>query len=183
MYLLSPEVSEMRRREKQKYYIAKFFKNVLPDRPHPAVLPKIESLDRTPPVKWRVVKFLHSTSFENVYESTPKRPKFEIEVDNDDNDDDNDAAEEEVKDFGRKNFGEIASPYLKPYLYLRPFLDKQYGIRRDIGRFMIGNSTLSVDDASNMSLKGRHFKGTKRIRDLSRKNVYKAVITTRSEEI
>jgi hypothetical protein len=43
---------------------------------------------------------------------------------------------------------------------------------------MIGNSPLSVDDASNMSLKGRHFKGTKRIRDLSRKNVYKAVITT-----
>jgi len=41
------------------------------------------------------------------------------------------------------NFGEIASPYLSPYLYNRIFLDKQYGIRReDDGRFMIGESTL-----------------------------------------
>jgi hypothetical protein len=129
-------------------------------------------------VKRRVVKPLPSTSFESVYESTPKRPKFEIEVEDDDNDDENDAVEEEVKDFGRKNFGEIASPYLTSYVYNRQFLDKQYGIRRDIGRFLICSSTLSVDDASDISLKGRHFKDTMRLLDLTRKNVYKAVITT-----
>jgi len=51
-----------------------------------------------------------------------------------------DAAEEEVIDFGRMKFVEIASLYLTPYLYNRIFPDKQYGIRReDVGSFMIGD--------------------------------------------
>ena len=108
--------------------------------------------------KWAA---LPSNSNVAVYETTPKNPKFEIEVENDDNDDD--PVEEEVKDIGRKNFSEIPSPYLTPYLYTRRFLDKQYRIRRkDDGRFFIGDSTLPVDDGSDISLKGKLFQVTRR---------------------
>ena len=70
--------------------------------------------------------------------------------------------DEDVIYFGRKNFGELASPFLTPYLYSRRFLDKQYGIRReDDGTFMIGDSTLSVDEARDISIKRSHFKGTR----------------------
>ena len=79
----------------------------------------------------RIVEPLVSTYVETVKETTPKKHKFEIEVDDDDDDVDCDAVEEEVKDFGRKNFGEKASPYLTPYLYNRWFLNKQYCIRRE----------------------------------------------------
>jgi hypothetical protein len=53
------------------------------------------------------------------------------------NDDDDDAAndfesvDEEVRAFGKSIFGEIASPYLSPYIYNKSFLDKEYGIRKD----------------------------------------------------
>ena len=70
--------------------------------------------------------------------ATPRKPKFEIGEDD---------IEEEVSDLGRKNFGELASAYLEPYLHNVRYLDKQYGIRReDEGRIMIGDSTLSVGD-------------------------------------
>ena len=65
----------------------------------------------------RLVESLPSISAaaaENLYESTPRKRKFEID----------DEEEQEVSDFGRKNFGELASSYLTPYLYSRRFLDK-----------------------------------------------------------
>ena len=65
-------------------------------------------------------------SIETVYETTPKRPKFEITTDEDDDDD---VVEKEVNDFGRKNFGELGSPYLTPYLYNRRFLGRKYSIK------------------------------------------------------
>ena len=69
------------------------------------------------------------------YESTPWKPKLVIDEEEDD-------VEEEVIDFVRGNFDELASPYLKPYFYNGRFLDKQYGIRKeDDGSFMIGDST------------------------------------------
>jgi hypothetical protein len=61
------------------------------------------------------------TSAETVYESTPRKPIFEINEDEGEVEYDN-GEEEDVRDFGRKKFGEIASPYLTPYLYMR-FLD------------------------------------------------------------
>ena len=61
--------------------------------------------------------------------------------------------EEEVSDLGRQNFSELASPYLKPYLHTSRFLYKQNGIRKvDDGRFMIGDSALSVDDMCDISV-------------------------------
>jgi hypothetical protein len=69
-------------------------------------------------MKRRVVESLPSKAA--LYESTPRKPKFEI-------DEKDDGAEEEVRDLGRKNFGELESPYLKPYLYIGRFLDTQYG--------------------------------------------------------
>jgi hypothetical protein len=43
---------------------------------------------------------------------------------------------------------------------------------------MIGDSTLSVDDASNISEKGRHFKGTRGLWELlTLKNVDRGFIT------
>ena len=70
----------------------------------------------------------------------PQETKFEIDDD-----------EEEVSDFG-----EFASPYLKPYLHNARFLDKQYGFRReDGGKFIIGISVLTVDDTSVISINGR----------------------------
>ena len=52
-------------------------------------------------------------SIETVYETTPKRPKYEIQVDDDYG---YDAVEVLVKEFCRKNFDEIVCPYLMPYL-------------------------------------------------------------------
>ena len=84
-------------------------------------------------------------------EISPKNPKFEI-----------DDVEEELGYLDKENFGEVPSPYLKPYMHFAKFLDKQYGIRReDDGRFMIGDSVLTVDDTSDISINGRHFKWTR----------------------
>ena len=96
-------------------------------------------------MKQRVLESLPSTyvAVESVYESTPRKPKFEIEIDDEEDDDDDNAIEENGSDFGRKNFGELASPYLTTHLYNR-FLDKQYGIRKEEGRFMIGDPTMST---------------------------------------
>ena len=66
----------------------------------------------------------------------------------------------------RMHFGEIASPYLTPYLYNRHFLDKQYGLRRDDSTFMIGDSTVSVDKTSDTTIKGKRFKATKGLLEL-----------------
>ena len=77
-----------------------------------------------------------ATAVENVYESIPRKSIFEI--DDEVVEDDDDAVEEEVNAFGRKNFGELANPYLTLYFYNRRFLNKQYGIRReDNVHFMI----------------------------------------------
>ena len=110
-----------------------------------------------------------STPAETVYESTPRNSKFEI----DDDEVDDYGVEEDVSDFGRKNFGKLASPYLTPYIYNR-FLDTQYGIRREKdGRYMIRYSTLSVDNTTEISIKGH---GLWEL--LTRKNVNRGVMTT-----
>ena len=104
-------------------------------------------------MKGRVVEVLPSTAA--VYESTPKKTKFEIDEEKEDD------VVEEVSVFGSENFIELVSTYLKPYFFIRRFLDKCNGIRReDDGVFVIGDSTLLGDDMSDISIKGRHFKGT-----------------------
>jgi hypothetical protein len=54
-------------------------------------------------------------------------------------------------------YGEIASPLLSPDTRL---LDTKYGIRKNGNNFKIGNSTVIVDNMSNLTIKGKQFKGT-----------------------
>ena len=47
----------------------------------------------------------------------------------------------------------------------------------DDGRFMVGDSILTVDDTSDISINGRHFKGTRGLWELlTRKNVNRGVV-------
>ena len=62
--------------------------------------------------------------------------------------------EEKVKLFSRKKYGEIASPFLSPYLKDSRLLDTQYGVRRERDNFKIGNATVTVDNMSNQTIKG-----------------------------
>jgi hypothetical protein len=60
-----------------------------------------------------------------IYE-TPKREH--VQEDNDDDKYDDEFLKEEAKRFGGENVGPVAGPYLMPYIYMRQFLDTQYGM-------------------------------------------------------
>ena len=61
-----------------------------------------------------------------------------------------------------KAYGDLASPYLKQFLSTRGHsAENHYGIRRAGGNFMIGDSIISVDRESNLTIKGKHFKGSR----------------------
>jgi len=66
-----------------------------------------------------------------------------VEEEDDDEEDyneDDDFLEDQPREYGRKNVGPVASPYLTPYVYKRRILDTQYGVRKDRDMFMIGDS-------------------------------------------
>jgi hypothetical protein len=71
---------------------------------------------------------------ENILYSSPSTFKQETpvkRVQGDEYDDyDHTYIESDVSKYGREKLGEIAGPYLTPYVYNRRFLDKQYGIWR-----------------------------------------------------
>jgi len=88
-----------------------------------------------------------------LFEQTPQR-RFEVPSTSDTKDD---------------IYGEIASPFLSPDTRL---LDTQYGIRKEGDNFKIGNSTVIIDNISNLSIKGKQFKGMVDLwKLLTRKNV------------
>ena len=75
-------------------------------------------------------------------------------------------------------FGELASPILTDIFTTGDFSTNIGIIGEDVGRFMFGDSTFSVDDTSDISIKERHFKGTRGLwKLLTRKNVNRAVVT------
>jgi hypothetical protein len=79
--------------------------------------------------------------------------------------------EEEAVDFTKRKFGKTASPYLVPYIYDKEFLDRQYGIRKSGDHYMVGDSNVSIDHASDIYVKNRRFKGTEGLWELlTRKN-------------
>jgi hypothetical protein len=81
-----------------------------------------------------------SSSPQDVLYETPKISSG-AEIQSDDDADGSPEIEEHVRKFGREKFGELASPYLTPYVYNKGFLDKQYSIRKEAdGTFMIGNA-------------------------------------------
>ena len=66
-------------------------------------------------------------------------------------------------------YGEIASPFLNPNTRL---LDTQYGIRKYGDNLKIGKSKITVENSSNISIRGKHFEGTADLwKLLTRKNV------------
>jgi hypothetical protein len=80
---------------------------------------------------------------------------------------------------GGKAYGDLASPYLKPFLSTRGHSAlNHYGIQRAGGNFIIGDSIISVDRDSNLTIKGKHYKGTRGLWELlTRKDVNNKVIT------
>jgi hypothetical protein len=168
---------------------ATFLKNVLPDTESRASFPK-QTVDKSDSgvqtdkvTKHVSFPTLASPSREDVPETSPatsyETPKRTDDSDEEENEDDDKYIEEDVQKFGREHFGTLASPFLTPYLYQKKFLDKQYGIRREGNVFMIGDSTVTVDEDSNISIKGREFKGTPGLWELlTRKNVNVKNVTT-----
>ena len=66
-----------------------------------------------------------------LYESRKAKFTFEEICDDDGDDDDDVFVEEDAQAFRRENVGPVATPYILPYLYIRRYLDNQYGIRKD----------------------------------------------------
>ena len=94
-------------------------------------------------------------SKEIIYEMPKREPVRE-----DEDDDDDGYLEEDAKRFGRENVGSVASPYLMPYVYKRRFLDTQYGIRKDVDTFRIGDSPVVVDQDGAIAIKENEFRGS-----------------------
>jgi hypothetical protein len=105
-----------------------------------------------------------SPSPEIVYETTPE-PKEGEAVDID---------EEEAVDFKTRHFGKIVNPYLVRYFYEDgdgQHFDSQYGIRRVGNDYLIGDSEIMIEEASNINVKIRRFKTGKGLWELlTRKN-------------
>ena len=89
-----------------------------------------------------------SLSGDTVFQ-TPKKAIVKIQDD-----------EEKLKQLGRKHNGELAGPFLSPYLKDMKLLDTRYGILREGDHFKIGNATVTIDNGSNLIVRGKQFKGT-----------------------
>ena len=79
---------------------------------------------------------------------------------------------------GGKAYGDLASPCLKPFLSTRGHsVENCYGIRRAGYNFMIGDSIIGVDRERDLTIKGKHYKGTGGLWELlTRKGVNNKVI-------
>jgi len=107
----------------------------------------------------------------------------ENDDDDDGDDDDYDFVKRDTRASGRarENIGTIASPYILPHLSNRHrrHLDTPYGIRKDGDSFKLGDSTLLVDTDSDITIKGKVFRGTTGLWELlTRKTVDRRNITT-----
>jgi hypothetical protein len=123
-----------------------------------------------------------STANDVLYETVTPPPgttkRGDAEVEEEPDDDDN-HIEKEVFDFGTKNFGEMASPYISPYTYKCGFLDTTYGIRQIGDVFMIGYSHVAIDKDCNVHIKKHKFPATKGLWELmTLKTVNRKLITT-----
>ena len=143
--------------------------------------PDVRTVAPTPRQFEEAIPVLPSTSStpsSDVIIETPKRAVV-AEIQDSGDDDNGNLAETEAKIqlFSKKQYGPLASPFLSPYLKESRLLDTEYGIRREGEDFKIGNATVTVDNMSNLTIKGKHFKGTEDLWTLlTRKNVnYNAI--------
>ena len=92
---------------------------------------------------------------------------------------DNKDEEGESDKEGESNYGDLASSYFNPFLSpRRHVVENHYGIRRYGDNFMIGDSIIRVDRESNFTIRGKHYKGTRGLRELlARKDVNSDMIT------
>ena len=168
--------------------ISKFLGRVLPKHAPlstvpPSIKPEpdVRTVAPTPRQVEDVIPVLPSTSStpsSDVIIETPKRAVV-AELQDSGDDDTSDLAETEAKIqlFSKKQYGPLASPFLSPYLKESRLLDTEYGIRREGEDFKIGNATVTVDNMSDLTIKGKQFKGTEDLWTLlTRKNVnYNAI--------
>jgi len=84
-----------------------------------------------------------------------------------------------VKAFSVQQFGRVAGPYIASYVFHAAYVDKDYGVRRDVdGKFRIGNSVVKIDQDSDVIIQGVHYKGTKGLFELlTRKKVDRSFVT------
>ena len=103
----------------------------------------------------------------------PTPHSIKRDVDDDDISTDDQQIEREVLDFGAMIVGALASPSVSPYLYesKRRGLDTAYGIRREGGVLMIGDSQISLDRDGNIHIKDEDFPATKGLWELSTRKV------------
>ena len=138
-------------------------KSLLPQSPPPSLLPAEHTVHRrltTPTQTEARVVTPPTVPVDDIYETPKRRPDEDIDDDDDDVADDGTAVEKDAQEYGREKFGDVAGSYLTPYLYKRSFLDTQYGIRKEGDVFMVGDSLLTVDDDSDITIKGKDFTGT-----------------------
>jgi hypothetical protein len=168
--------------------ISKFLGRVLPKHaPLSTVPPSIKTepdvrtvTTPTPRHLEEVIPVLPSTSStpsSDVIIETPRRAVAEIQDSGDEGNGDLAETEAKIQLFSKKQYGPLASPFLSPYLKESRLLDTEYGIRREGEDFKIGNATVTVDNMSNLTIKGKQFKGTEDLWTLlTRKNVnYNAI--------
>jgi len=69
---------------------------------------------------------------------------------------------------------------VKPYVSNKAYFDIEYGIRRDANwQFRIGNSLIEIDEDSNVTVRGKTYRGTEAQFELTRKKLNRSLITTR----
>jgi hypothetical protein len=67
---------------------------------------------------------------------------------------------------------------VKPYFSRDRSVGTRYGLRREGGNFMIGDSKVIFNDHSDLTVKGRHFEGTEGLlKLLTRNSIHSKVIT------
>jgi hypothetical protein len=80
-----------------------------------------------------------------------------------------------------QDYGVVASPYVKTYFSRNRTVDTRYGLRREGSNFMIGDSKVNISEDSDLTIKGRHFEGTRGLWDLLTRNFVDSKVITESD--
>jgi hypothetical protein len=159
--------------------IADFVKAILPETTK-IPLPKVESSVQTSfsssSIARRHLPML-SGEEEEVFETGPTTTTTS---DDDDDDDEIEVRKSDVQAYARKSYGDVASPYMEPFIHETGTLVVGYGLRKVGDKFYIGNSVVTVDKDINFHIQNKRFKGTRGLWELlTRKIVEKKLVTNK----